>query len=165
MTKLTHAGVEYETKASIDGCKGCAFNNGKGSCTKPVGLGEESCYSIIWEKIKHRSDKIDINQEGYKLDDNKLQYSLIPPFALESIARNLTAGLSKYPPNNWEKVENAEKRYLDALYRHLEAHRKGELYDTDSSVPDMLHLSAVAVNAMFLIEFILNPKLKETKCP
>ncbi len=99
---------------------------------------------------------------GTKYDQDKLQYSLIPPYALEQVAKNLTVGLKKYKErNNWKKVEGAEQRYLDALYRHLEAHRRGDLYDTDSSVPDMLHMAAVAVNAMFLLEFMLDPELKK----
>lgn len=99
---------------------------------------------------------------GTKYDQDKLQYSLIPPYALEQIAKNLTVGLKKYKErNNWKKVEGAEQRYLDALYRHLEAHRRGEVYDPDSSVPDMPHLAAVAVNAMFLLEFMLDPQLKQ----
>jgi len=98
---------------------------------------------------------------GVKYDSDKLQYTLIPPLALEQVARNLTIGLKKYPErNNWKKVDNAEERYLDALYRHLEAHRKGEVFDPDSSVPDMYHLAAVAVNALFLLEFMLDDKLK-----
>jgi hypothetical protein len=101
---------------------------------------------------------------GTKYDEDKLQYSLIPSYALEEIARNLTIGLKKYKErDNWKKVPNAEQRYLDALYRHLEAHRKGEIYDADSSSPNMPHLAAVAVNAMFLLEFMLNPDLKVKK--
>lgn len=98
---------------------------------------------------------------GTKYDQDKLQYTLIPALALEQIAKNLTVGLKKYKErNNWKKVPEAEQRYLDALYRHLEAHRKGEMYDADSSVPDMPHMAAVAVNAMFLLEFMLDPELK-----
>lgn len=98
---------------------------------------------------------------GTKYDQDKLQYTLIPAHALAEVARNLTIGLKKYKErDNWKKVPNAEQRYLDALYRHLEAHRKGEIYDPDSSVPDMYHLSAVIVNAMFLLEFLTNAELK-----
>ena len=98
---------------------------------------------------------------GTKYDDGKLQYSLVPPYALAEVARNLTAGLQKYKQrNNWQLVPDAEQRYMDALYRHLEAHRRGEVFDTDSSAPDMPHLAAVAVNALFLLEFMLNPNLE-----
>lgn len=99
---------------------------------------------------------------GTKYDNEKLQYSLIPPYALEAVARNLTVGLRKYRErDNWKKVPNAEQRYLDALMRHLEAARKGEIYDPESSEEDMPHMAAVAVNALFLLEFMLNPELKE----
>lgn len=103
-------------------------------------------------------------QKGVKFDGDKTQYSLVPPYALKAIADNLTAGLKKYPGrNNWKLVPNAQERYLDALYRHLEAHRRGEVFDTESSVEGTTHLSAVAVNAMFLLEFLLDPNLKEVK--
>lgn len=99
---------------------------------------------------------------GTKYDNDKLQYSLVPAYALQEIARNLTIGLKKYKErDNWKKVPEAKQRYLDALYRHLEAHRRGEIFDPDSSVQDMPHLAAVAVNAMFLLEFMLNPELKK----
>lgn len=101
---------------------------------------------------------------GTKYDEDKLQYSLVPPYALEAIARNLTIGLKKYKErDNWKKVPNAQDRYLDALMRHLEAVRRGEIFDPDSSVPDMPHMAAVAVNSMFLLEFMLNPELQEPK--
>lgn len=101
---------------------------------------------------------------GTKYDDEKLQYTLIPPHALQEIARNLTVGLRKYKErNNWQKVPNATQRYMDALYRHLEAIRRGEIYDSESGAENMPHMAAVAVNAMFLLEFMLDPNLKEVK--
>lgn len=165
-------GNEYkavgELENGYESCKGCAFDNDADSCDKAIDYLDCSKKEIIWikveepqgtkvqEKIKKVISEI---QQGIKYDSAKLQYSLIPPYALEALAKNLTAGLSKYTRENWKNVENAEQRYLDALYRHLEAHRKGEVYDSESSVPNMLHLAAVAVNAMFLIEFMLDPKL------
>ena len=99
---------------------------------------------------------------GIKYDTDKVQYSLVPSYALEAVAKNLTAGLQKYKErDNWKKVPNAEQRYLDALYRHLEAHRRGEIYDADNADPSTTHMSAVAVNALFLLEFLLNPELKQ----
>lgn len=102
--------------------------------------------------------------KGVKYDSDKTQYTLLPPYALKAVADNLTAGLNKYPArNNWKLVPNAKERYLDALYRHLEAHRRGEIFDTESSVAGTTHLSAVIANAMFLLEFMLDPELKEVK--
>jgi hypothetical protein len=164
-------------KEGVQECNSCAFRNDSRGCSEAnriMSCYETDSYFIPASTIDLRSDTqqikdwqptITMNENqpiGTKYDQDKLQYSLIPSHALEQIAKNLTVGLKKYKErDNWKKVQGAEQRYLDALYRHLEAHRRGELYDTDSSVPDMLHMAAVAVNAMFLLEFMLDPKLKE----
>lgn len=119
-----------------------------------------------WDNETYASSFIDpIKTEqpiGTKYDQDKLQYTLIPAEALAAVAHNLTIGLKKYRErDNWKKVPNAKQRYLDALYRHLEAHRRGQLYDPDSTDPTMPHMAAVAVNALFLLEFMLDPNLKE----
>lgn len=88
--------------------------------------------------------------EGRKADENKLRYSLIPPVTLKGMAEILTFGAEKYAPNNWQLVPNAETRYLDALYRHLEAWRSGEIIDTESGFN---HLKHVLCNASFLLWF------------
>ncbi len=167
---------EKEIKDSC--CSGCTFESDAGNCTEAFSYLGCSTNQIIWKPVEEQTMKSitqeikDFNPEsfvleqrpGTKYDGDKLQYSLIPPHALMEVARNLTIGLKKYKErDNWKKVPNANQRYLDALYRHLEAHRRGEVYDPDSSVPDMPHLAAVAVNAMFLLEFMLNKDLEEVK--
>lgn len=84
---------------------------------------------------------------GMKFDNGKLLYSLIPPETLKALAEVLTFGAQKYAPNNWTLVENGETRYLDALFRHLEAFRSGETHDPDSKLH---HLSHVLTNVAFL---------------
>ena len=84
---------------------------------------------------------------GLKYDDGKLQYSLIPPETLKALAEVLTFGASKYAPNSWQTVSEGERRYLDALFRHLEAYRSGEPIDPESGFP---HMSHVLCNAAFL---------------
>ena len=84
---------------------------------------------------------------GMKFDNGKLLYSLIPPETLKALAEVLTFGAQKYAPNNWMLVENGETRYLDALFRHLEAFRSGETHDPDSKLH---HLSHVLTNVAFL---------------
>lgn len=165
---------EYESDETGD-CYRCAFRNYSRNCVESQEYVDCSDHDIIWLKVKEEPMKL-ITQEikefdvsklenqvpGTKYDQDKLQYTLIPSKALEAVARNLTIGLKKYKErDNWKKVPNAEQRYLDALYRHLEAHRSGDLYDVDSSDPTMPHMAAVAVNAMFLLEFMLNPELKK----
>jgi hypothetical protein len=186
LNNITINGKEYITvkdnPLSPNGCSDCAFRNDEDRCAKStavINCLSNAVHFVPASVVDLRSatqqmkewqptNTVTVTESqpiGTKYDQDKLQYSLIPSYALEQIAKNLTVGLKKYKErDNWKKVEGAEQRYLDALYRHLEAHRRGELYDTDSSVPDMLHMAAVAVNAMFLLEFMLDPKLKkETK--
>lgn len=161
-------------------CKGCCANVPDYIlCNKLTNIVDCGKQHIIWIKAKEepvKTVKDDVTEwiqagmpegtekqmAGTKYDDGKVQYTLVPPYALQEVARNLTEGLKKYKErNNWQKVPNAEQRYMDALMRHFEAIRRGELYDVDSSAPDMPHMAAVAVNAMFLLEFMLNPELKK----
>ena len=180
---ITINGKEYtpvkDNPLAPNGCSDCAFRNDEDRCaesTKIINCLKHKVHFVPASPVDLRSatqqmqdwqptSTITVTENqpiGTKYDQDKLQYSLIPPYALEQIAKNLTVGLKKYKErNNWKKVQDAEQRYLDALYRHLEAHRRGEVYDPDSSVPDMPHLAAVAVNAMFLLEFMLDPQLKQ----
>lgn len=132
------------------------------SPTQAVKAYNTSDYSLDGDNFSPKQKpKADV-QAGVKYDTDKIRYSLVPAFALQEVARNLTVALKKYPAaNNWQMVDNAEERYMDALMRHLEAVRRGEVYDTDNIDPTLSHMSAVAVNALFLLEFMLNPKLKK----
>ena len=87
---------------------------------------------------------------GRKDDQGKLRYSLVPPVAIKALAQVLTFGAEKYAPNGWVDVPNAEERYLDALLRHIEAHRSGELLDEESKLS---HLSHAITNLAFLLYF------------
>lgn len=172
-------GVIYEQKYDETGvCRGCAFRNDSDACIESQRYVNCAEKDIIWLKVEEEdmksitqeiqdwkaTDQAAVQQPGTKYDQGKLQYTLVPPYALQEVARNLTEGLKKYKErNNWQKVEGAEQRYMDALMRHFEAIRRGEIYDVDSSDPTISHMSAVAVNAMFLLEFMYNPELKENK--
>lgn len=87
---------------------------------------------------------------GLKYDSGKLRYSLVPPIAMRALAEVLTFGALKYAPNNWQLLDNGKERYLDALYRHLEAYRSGELVDPESNLS---HLSHAITNIAFLLHF------------
>lgn len=90
-----------------------------------------------------------------KFDSGKLLFSLIEPkFALE-LAKVLTMGAEKYGPEDWKTTDNAHRRYLDALHRHLNAFERGEMDDPESGQSHLIH---VAANAMFLHWFALNPQ-------
>ena len=65
-----------------------------------------------------------------KFDGGKTRYDLVPPKVIQGIAEVLTFGANKYGANNWKSVDDPE-RYVGALYRHLEAYRKGEIIDPE----------------------------------
>lgn len=87
-------------------------------------------------------------EEGRKFDSEKPDYSLIPPFALEELAKLLTFGAKKYSRNNWKKV-NPPIRYFAASMRHAWAWMRGEKYDPESGIH---HLICAACSLMFLYE-------------
>lgn len=103
-------------------------------------------------------------EKGKKYSKDKLDYTLIPPYALEELARHYTVGLKKYPdPDNWKKVPNAKQEYLKAAHRHLHSFMKGNKYDPDGLEPNLHELTCVIFNLMALVEFDLNPSLEEVK--
>jgi len=88
------------------------------------------------------------HEAGAKLDQGKVRYSLIPPGPLKLLAALYTYGTQKYSEGGWKEVPAGEKRYLDALMRHLEAYRGGEWLDSETGLP---HMIAVAWNAFAIV--------------
>jgi hypothetical protein len=93
---------------------------------------------------------------GIKHDGPRLRWSLLPWDAIEVVVQLLEYGARKYPAaNNWQHVENAEQRYLDALTRHLVEVHKGNYYDDGPEGSGFPHFAAIATNALFLLWFWL----------
>lgn len=89
---------------------------------------------------------------GTKHDGAKIRMDLLPFEALEAVAEVLTYGAEKYADNNWQTVENGERRYLAALLRHLVARERSEARDGESG---LLHAAHMATNALFILWFEL----------
>jgi len=97
-----------------------------------------------------------LNQPGAKADAGKiLPWLMISGFAraLEEVSRVTTEGASKYSPNGWMQVSNAQERYLNAFGRHLLKYAKGEVFDTD--LKDCYHLAQMAWNILAVLELKL----------
>lgn len=99
---------------------------------------------------------------GYRLDAGKVQYSLIPPDALEGMARVLTWACTRttpkpYPPRNWE-AGMAWSRCFDSLMRHAWAYWRGEDLDPESKLP---HVDHMQVNCAFLASYFRRPWVKK----
>lgn len=97
-----------------------------------------------------KKEAINILTNEFRKDDtDKLLYNLLPSKELEQVVEVLTKGAKKYGVDNWKKC-NDITRYINALYRHLEAYRQGEMLDKDDNLHHLAHL---ACNALFLLYF------------
>ena len=82
-----------------------------------------------------------------KHDEGKLRLTLVPPEAIEAIARAREYGVNKYGDTaSWREV--ATERYRDALFRHLLAYLKNPSGLDDES--GLKHLDHLICNAAFL---------------
>lgn len=87
--------------------------------------------------------------EGRKDDGGKLRYDLIPPDALDALARVYTKGATVYGDRNWEQGISY-CRIFAALMRHCWAWFRGEENDPDDGLHHMAH---AAWNCMTLLAY------------
>lgn len=87
---------------------------------------------------------------GAKHDTGKSRWSLLPIAAVAEVVKVLDFGARKYSVDNWQLVDDAKRRYTDALWRHFVAWQRGESHDSESGAH---HLGHVACNALFLLWF------------
>lgn len=85
---------------------------------------------------------------GVKFDQGKPRYELLPPDAVEAVARVMTDGASKYEDHNWTGLKIS--RVLAALERHMKAYQAGENYPYDSREHHLAHVIANALMAYHL---------------
>lgn len=88
-----------------------------------------------------------LQDKGIKYDDAKIMVDLVVPQFIEGVAQIMTFGAQKYGIDNWKKPGVAKRRWIAALYRHILAYHRGEMYDLESGLHHLLHASA---NCMFL---------------
>jgi hypothetical protein len=94
---------------------------------------------------------------GYKEDKGKMRYDLLPPYALNELAKVYTYGADKYTDNNWRKGMKWG-RIFAALMRHLWKFWAGEAKDKESGI---LHLSHALWGVVTLLEYSENDKYYE----
>lgn len=85
------------------------------------------------------------HEAGAKLDDGKSLHGVVLlgfTDALNEVCKVGTFGANKYTFDGWKAVPEGERRYTDAMLRHLFA---GEEIDEESG---MLHDAMVAWNAL-----------------
>ena len=82
-----------------------------------------------------------MTEDARKDDGGKLRYDLIPPEALEELARVYTVGAERYGERNWERGITWGRLFA-ALMRHLWAWWRGEMRDPEDGLPHLAHKSA-----------------------
>jgi len=75
---------------------------------------------------------------GFKTDEGKLRFDLIPLDSLSELAEVYNYGDSKYPKNNWRKGMSWMRVFAAAL-RHLFAWARGEEIDPESGCTHLGH--------------------------
>lgn len=84
---------------------------------------------------------------GTKWDEDKLDFSLLDlPFIMDGI-RVLMFGAENHGAENWKKLPDLRRRYLNAMFRHITAYAMGEDKDKETGLS---HMSHIFCNAMFL---------------
>ena len=98
------------------------------------------------------------HEPGAKCDAGKpLPALVLGGFAagLTEVVRVGTDGARKYTPEGWKSVPDGPARYMEALWRHLLAHMRGEVRDPDSGHRHMAH---VAWNALAYLTLTFRKK-------
>jgi hypothetical protein len=117
-----------------------------------------------YDELELDSGSISIAQSSQhlKADSGKLQWSLVMngcQKALLGVVKVMTVAITPkpagrgYAKDSWKLVPEAKERYKDALYRHLAAIERGEVWDNGPEGTGCLHWDCVNTNAMFLSEF------------
>ena len=125
-----------------------ANNPSNSECLKKLKRSGIEFKSFLYENNTGGCIKFDL-KDGQKHDDGKPQYHLLPPKALEAVAKVLTYGAKKYSPEGWRDVPNGQERYFDAAHRHLWAWKGGEELDPESGLS---HLAHAAASLLFMME-------------
>lgn len=98
---------------------------------------------------KHHRE-MEEKEQAIKHDKGKIRMELLPPHALEEIAKVFTHGAEKYEDFNYLKGKGLDlNRLYGACLRHLNSWKKGELNDKESNYS---HISHAACCLMMILE-------------
>lgn len=104
-----------------------------------------------------------LNKEGRKFDQGKTRWSLLAGLkAARMVAEVLTYGAKKYAPNNFKHVKGWRWRYVDAAFRHINAHLEGEAFDPETGYHHLAH--AICCLVMLLDNELNNMPNGDDEC-
>lgn len=115
-------------------------------------LKHEPCSSCVSFSLWQEPEKMNMDKTiiGVKFDNDKPQWTLVPFKAMTEVVDVLTYGAKKYAPDNWKKVPDARRRYIDAGFRHFIAYASGEKLDPETGKS---HLAHAMCCMLFLLAF------------
>lgn len=103
-------------------------------------------------------------EEGVKYDDGKPlagDMIMIFPHALMGVAKCIEWGSHKYPQtDNYIRLKNGYKRYMNGIMRHLLKMMLGQQYDDETKLPHIYH---VCWNALAICEHWFKNQSEEDK--
>jgi hypothetical protein len=88
---------------------------------------------------------------GYKADEDKLPFHLLPADAVEEVVKVLQYGAKKYAPRNWERGMDWSRPF-SAMMRHMWAWWRGEENDHETGLS---HLAHAGCCILFLLAYSL----------
>ena len=95
------------------------------------------------------------SEAGVKMDAGKNRLGLVLcgfARALQEVGKVGTYGAVKYSDNGWVEVPDGERRYTDAMLRHLMSESAGERLDPDTH---LRHAAHAAWNALARLDLAL----------
>lgn len=130
-------------------CRTCFYSDFSGNETPCSTCSRYDKWAPIdmYTEVTHVSISDDV---GVKYDNDKPQWSLVPFKAMTQVVDVLTFGARKYAPDNWKKVPDARRRYIDAAFRHMSIYVSGEKNDKETGKS---HLAHAICCLLFLIAF------------
>jgi len=148
---------DFTTPPAMCSCKTCGrvLTDTHPMKSDPSTSDTESISTTVVDPMALFMDKVNHSGDTKKLDQGKYMAGVLEDFlpALKEIAKLGSMNnkpFGKYERGSWMEVEDAERRYLDGWWRHVNEGRHN--IDPESGMP---HDVAIAWNSIVLVWFRL----------
>lgn len=100
---------------------------------------------------KMSADAVAVPGPGRKDDSGKARVDLIPDGYLRAVGQVLLFGAKRYGANNWQNVDDGQRRYWAAARRHMLSVKGGSFVDIESGLPHLAHVGCCLAFLMSMI--------------